>query len=92
MRESLVAADPLNIDLRLMLNESHRYVGDMLFKLGNVEQAEEHYRKQLTLSQEMLAADQANAQFRRNQAIALIKIGDVEMDGLIGQNGSEPLV
>ena len=73
MRESLVAADPLNIDLRLMLNESHRYVGDMLFKLGDVEQAAEHYRKQLALSQEMAEADPANAQFLRNQAVALIK-------------------
>ena len=73
MRESLVAADPLNIDLRLMLNESHRYVGDMLLKLGEVEQAAQHYRKQLALNQEMVAADPANAQFRRNQAVALIK-------------------
>jgi len=68
----------LNVDLRLMLNESHRYVGDMLLKLGEVEQAAQHYRKQLALNQEMVAADPANAQFRHNQAVALIKIGDVE--------------
>ena len=45
MRESLVAADPLNTDLRLMLIESHRYVGDMFFKLGDLERASESLPK-----------------------------------------------
>jgi hypothetical protein len=68
-----VAADPLNIDLRLMRNESHRYVGDLLFKLGDIEQAAAHYRKELSLIREMVAADPANAQFRQNEAVALSK-------------------
>jgi tetratricopeptide (TPR) repeat protein len=50
----------------------------MLLKSGEVVQAAAHYRKQLALNQEMVAADPANAQFRRNQAVALIKIGDVD--------------
>ncbi|HET6850672.1 MAG TPA: serine/threonine-protein kinase, partial [Pyrinomonadaceae bacterium] len=78
MREALVAADPLNTDLRLMLIESHRYVGDMLFKLGDVERASEHYHKQLKFIQEMAASDPMNAQFRRNEAVALINVGDIE--------------
>jgi non-specific serine/threonine protein kinase/serine/threonine-protein kinase len=78
MREALVAADPLNIDLRLMLNESHRYVGDLLFKSGEIEKATEHYRKELASAREMVAADPANAQFLRNEAVALIKTGDIE--------------
>jgi tetratricopeptide (TPR) repeat protein len=53
-------------------------VGDLLFKSGEVEQASEHYRKQLALTREMVAADPANAQFRRNEAVALIKVGDIE--------------
>ena len=77
-----VRARSLNVDLRLMLNESRRYVGDLLFKSGEVERAAAHYRKELALTREMVAADPANAQFRRNEAIALIKVGDVE-----AQNG-----
>jgi len=61
-----------------MLNESYRYVGDLLLKGGDRDGAQEHYRKQLALTREMVAADPANAQFRRNEAVALIKIGDVE--------------
>jgi len=50
----------------------------LLFKSGEVEQASEHYRKELALTREMVAADPANAQFRRNEAVALIKVGDIE--------------
>ncbi|HEU4715149.1 MAG TPA: serine/threonine-protein kinase [Pyrinomonadaceae bacterium] len=83
MRESLVAADPLNTDLRLMLGESYRYAGDMLFKLDDRKGAYDHYRKQLELIREMVAADPSNAQFRSNEAVALIKMGDVETN--VGQ-------
>jgi tetratricopeptide (TPR) repeat protein len=78
MREALVAADPLNTDLRLMLIESHRYVGDMFFKLDDLEQASTHYQKQLAINEELLAADPANAQFHSNKAVALIKVGDIK--------------
>ena len=55
-----------------------RYVGDLLLKLGDRDAANEHYRKQLALTREMVAAETANAQFRRNEAVALIKAGDIE--------------
>ena len=86
MRESLVAADPLNTDLRLMLVESYRYVGDMYFKLGDVKLAQDHYSKQFSLVKEMRAADPSDAQVLTNQAVALIKVGDVE--AALGQTAS----
>lgn len=78
LRESLVAADSLNTDLRLMLIESYRYVGDLHLKLGDLKLAREHYAKQWSLVKEMVAADPANAQLIQNQAVALIKVGDVD--------------
>ena len=62
-----------------MLIESHRYVGDMLLKLGNVERAADHYRQQLEMNQQMVAADPLNAQFQTNKAVALIKAGDIDL-------------
>jgi tetratricopeptide (TPR) repeat protein len=50
----------------------------LLFKSGEIEQAAEHYRKELALTREMVAADPANAQFLRNEAVALIKVGDLD--------------
>ena len=73
MRELLTAEDPLNTDARLMLIESYRYVGDMLFKVGDYEQAKEHYLKQLALNEKMVAADPSNAQIKSNHAVALIR-------------------
>ena len=73
VRELLTAEDPLNTDARLMLIESYRYVGDMLFKVGDYEQAKEHYLKQLALNEKMVAADPSNAQIKSNHAVALIR-------------------
>ena len=78
MRESLVNADPLNTDLRLMLVESYRYVGDMYLKLGEKTAARDHYTRQFSLVKDMVAAEPANAQLLYNQAVAFIKMGDVE--------------
>jgi tetratricopeptide (TPR) repeat protein len=61
-----------------MLIDSHRYVGDLFFKLGDLEQASRHYDKQLAMNEEMVAADPANAQFLSNKAVALIKVGDIK--------------
>ncbi|HEU4837213.1 MAG TPA: protein kinase [Pyrinomonadaceae bacterium] len=83
LRESLVAADSLNTDLRLMLIESYRYVGDLHLKLGDLKLAREHYAKQWSLVKEMVAADPANAQLIQNQAVALIKVGDVDAAGAL---------
>ncbi|HET6851529.1 MAG TPA: hypothetical protein VFH46_04350, partial [Pyrinomonadaceae bacterium] len=44
----------------------------------DVERASEHYHKQLKFIQEMAASDPMNAQFRRNEAVALINVGDIE--------------
>jgi tetratricopeptide (TPR) repeat protein len=37
-----------------------------------------HYRKELALTREMLATEPANAQFRRNEAVALVNMGNLE--------------
>jgi tetratricopeptide (TPR) repeat protein len=62
----------------LMLVESHRYVGDLYLKLGDVKLARDHYVKELSLVKEMAAADPSDAQLLGNEAVALIKVGDVD--------------
>jgi tetratricopeptide (TPR) repeat protein len=59
-----------------MLIESHRYLGDLLARSSDPERAAEHYRRQLALNEEMVAADPASAQFRSNLSTALVKAGD----------------
>ena len=47
-------------------------------KLGDIKQAHSYYAKQLSLVNEMVAADPADAQLLSNKAVALIKVGDVD--------------
>ncbi len=51
----------------------------MLIKQGDRQKASEHYSKQLSLAENMLASDPTNAQFISNHAVALIKAGDIEV-------------
>jgi hypothetical protein len=53
-----------------MLNESYRFVGDMLFKLGDYEKPPEHYRKELALTRDMVASDPSNAHFAQRSSRA----------------------
>ena len=71
MRQELVEADPDNPKLQRDLAISHRTIGDMMMRIGEVAQGREHYARSLEMLETLRERDPGSAEARRDVARAL---------------------
>ncbi|MFL6215725.1 MAG: protein kinase domain-containing protein [Blastocatellia bacterium] len=80
LRESLVAADPNNVEYRRALYQSCYSMGYMLRGTGDLAEAEQSLRRAVEIIQSLAAADPNNAKSKRSVTVPLTLLGDVLRD------------
>ena len=77
IREKLAKLDPADVRTRMNLCHSHESIGFVLLRLGRAREADEHFRQQLDLAQQLVAADAVRIEFQRALAGAYENLGTV---------------
>ncbi|HEY7545430.1 MAG TPA: protein kinase, partial [Blastocatellia bacterium] len=76
IRQSLLAANPVDSDTRLSAAKAFRNLAELLGQRGDREGAEESYRDAIGISEQLLSIDRSNVEFIYQAAISYGSLGD----------------